>query len=154
MANHRQASHAHIPYTACNFENAPVTIQSPVSSERRPRPAGRLHYVVISRDECKLVTRVRVMLPWQRNPCPDCKSAQQCTTRGQPLPCPKLHPGPCSSVGARPQTDRHTDACDHNTFCVVYDSRKMTSYLPPFNLGWGDASLTKLFHSMSHSSSL
>ena len=42
---------------------------------------------------------------------------------------PKLHPGPCSSVGVRPrtdrQTDRHTDARDHNTFCVVYDSRKM-----------------------------
>jgi len=32
-------------------------------------------------------------------------------------------------VGVRPrtdrQTDRHTDARDHNTFCVVYDSRKM-----------------------------
>jgi len=23
------------------------------------------------------------------------------------------------------QTDRHTDARDHNAFCVVYDSRKM-----------------------------
>ena len=40
---------------------------------------------------------------------------------------PKLHPGPCSSVGVRPRTDRHThtDARDHNTFCVIYDSRKM-----------------------------
>jgi len=28
-------------------------------------------------------------------------------------------------VGIRPRTDRHTDARDHNTFCVVYDSRKM-----------------------------
>jgi len=28
---------------------------------------------------------------------------------GQSLPCPKLHPGPCSSVGVRPRTDRHTD---------------------------------------------
>jgi len=32
-------------------------------------------------------------------------------------------------VGVRPRTDRHTDrhtdARDHNTFCVVYDSRKM-----------------------------
>jgi len=41
----------------------------------------------------------------------------------------KLHPGPCSSVGVRPrtdtQTDRHIDARDRNTFCVVYDSRKM-----------------------------
>jgi len=25
----------------------------------------------------------------------------------------------------RGQTDRHTDERDHNTFCVVYDSRKM-----------------------------
>ena len=46
---------------------------------------------------------------------------------------PKLHPGPCSSVGVWPRTDTHThrltdthtDARDHNTFCVVYDSRKM-----------------------------
>ena len=44
----------------------------------------------------------------------------------------KLHPGPCNSVGMRPryrQTDRHTDrptdARDHNTFRVVYDSREM-----------------------------
>ena len=38
---------------------------------------------------------------------------------------PKLHAGLCSSVGVWPRTDRHTDARDHNTFCVVYDSRKM-----------------------------
>jgi len=41
-------------------------------------------------------------------PCTDCKSAQQCTTRGHLLPFPKLHPGPCSSVGIRPHTDRQT----------------------------------------------
>jgi len=32
-------------------------------NRRRPRPAGRSHYVVISRDGRKLVTRVRVTLP-------------------------------------------------------------------------------------------
>jgi len=41
---------------------------------------------------------------------------------------PKLHPGPCNSVGMRSrtdrQTDRLTDARDHNTFRVVYDSRR------------------------------
>jgi len=37
---------------------------------------------------------------------------------------PKLHPGPCSSVGVRLQAHTHTDARDHNTFCIVYDSRK------------------------------
>ena len=37
----------------------------------------------------------------------------------------KLHPGTCNSGGMRPRTDRHTDALDHNTFLVVYDSREM-----------------------------
>ena len=62
-ASHQQASHAHFPYTARNFENAPVTRQLLASSARRPRPAGRSHYAVTLWDGCKLVTRVRVMLP-------------------------------------------------------------------------------------------
>ena len=41
----------------------PVARRSPAGGARRPRPAGRSHYVVISRDGRKLVTRVRVMLP-------------------------------------------------------------------------------------------
>jgi len=46
---------------------------------------------------------------------------------GIPYHSPKLHPDPCNSVGMRPRTDthRHTDARDHNTFRVVYDSREM-----------------------------
>jgi len=51
------------PSSRSNVENAPVTRQSPASSARRPRPAGRSHYIVISRDGRTLVTRVRVMLP-------------------------------------------------------------------------------------------
>jgi len=34
----------------------------------------------------------------------------------------------------RGQTDRHTDARDHNTFCVVYDSRKIVSDIAIFVL--------------------
>ena len=49
--------------TAVMLRTPPVTRQSPASSARRPRAAGRSHYVVISRDGRKLVTRVRVMLP-------------------------------------------------------------------------------------------
>jgi len=68
------------------------------------------------------------MLSQQRNSYTDCKSAQQCTTRGHPLPFPKLHPGPCSSVGMRrgtgTQTDRHRDGRDHHTFRVVYWSTR------------------------------
>ena len=41
----------------------PVDRRSPAGGARRPRSAGRSHYVVISRDGRKLVTRVRVMLP-------------------------------------------------------------------------------------------
>ena len=64
-ASHRRASHAHFPYTARNFENAPVTRQSAASSARRPSPAGRSHYmyIVILRDGRKLIAGVRVMLP-------------------------------------------------------------------------------------------
>ena len=54
---------ARSPCRRSSVENAPVTRQSAASSARRPRPAGRSHYVVISRDGRKLVTRVRVMLP-------------------------------------------------------------------------------------------
>jgi len=57
-AGHRPACHAHFPYTARNFENAPVTRLSLASSARTPGRAFAL-----SRDGRKLVTRVRVMLP-------------------------------------------------------------------------------------------
>ena len=40
---------------AVMLRTAPVTRQSAASSARRPRPAGRSHYVVISRDGRKLV---------------------------------------------------------------------------------------------------
>jgi len=59
--HHRPASHAHFPYTELNFENAPITCRSLANSARTP--AERSHYVVISRDGRKLVTRVCVMLP-------------------------------------------------------------------------------------------
>jgi len=55
--------------------------------------AERSHYVIISRDGRKLVTRVRFMLPYQRNPCTDCKFAHQCTTRRHPLPLSQVSSG-------------------------------------------------------------
>jgi len=47
--------------------------------------------------------------------------------KGIPYHSPKLHPGPCSNVGMRPRTDTQadTDARDHYTFRIVYDSREM-----------------------------
>ena len=40
-----------------------------------------------------LTFRVRVMLPYQRSPRTDCKSARQCTTRWQPLPFSQVTSG-------------------------------------------------------------
>jgi len=34
-----------------------------------------------------------LVLPYQRNPCTDCKSAQQCPTRGHALPLPQVTSG-------------------------------------------------------------
>ena len=50
-----------------------------------------------------------------------------CTTRGYPLPLPEVYIWVRAIVWAcgRGQTDRHTDARDHNTFLVVYDSGEM-----------------------------
>ena len=101
-ANHRQASHAHFPYTARNFQNAPVTRQSPASSVRRPRPDGRSHYAVISRDGRKLVARVRVVAiatqPVHRKP-PIANPPNTAQLGGSLYHAPKLHPSACSSVG-------------------------------------------------------
>jgi len=88
-----------------------------VINQARPSTSTRLH------------SAFGTMLSWQRNPCTDCKSAQQCITRGHPLPFPKLHPGLCTSVGMRRGTDTHTDrhtyGRDHYTFRLGYASRKM-----------------------------
>ena len=80
-----------------------------------------------------------LVLPLQRNPCTDCKSAQQCTTRnsaqlgGIPYHVPKLHPGPCNSVGMRPLTDRHTDRQTHTRVIIsrrVRLTRNVINYMP------------------------
>jgi len=55
--------HIKITYLLTAPEPARGTRQSRASSTCRPRPAGRSHYFVISRDGRKLVTRVRIMLP-------------------------------------------------------------------------------------------
>jgi len=60
----------------------------------------------------RLIARAKSLQ--QRNLCTDYKSAQQCTTRGHPYHSPKLHPGPCSSVGMRRWTDTHTQTAVTN----------------------------------------
>ena len=53
------------------------------------------------------------MLSQQRNPRTDCKSANSAQLGSTPYHFPKLHPGPCSSVGMRRQTDTQTDTQKH-----------------------------------------
>jgi len=73
----------------------------------------------------KAISLHTCMLSQQPNLCTDCKSTQYCTTRGHPYHSPKLHPGPCSSVGMQRGTDRHTDISGHYTFCLGYASHEM-----------------------------
>jgi len=42
-----------------------------------------------------------------------------------PIPLPKLHPGPCNSVGMRPRTDSHTDRQTHRRAWPQYISRRL-----------------------------
>ena len=60
--------------------------------------------------QCIRLSLHTCMLSQQRKPCTDSKSVQYCTTTGHPYHSPKLHPGSCSSVWMRQQTDRQTNA--------------------------------------------
>jgi len=61
-------------------------------------------------------------------PVTDWKSAQQCATRGHPLPFPKIHPGPCGSVVwacREGQTYRQTHSQTHRRQWPNYISRRL-----------------------------
>jgi len=111
---------------AVMLRTAPVAGQSPASSARRSRRAFALSSYLGMDAGRKLVT-IGFALCCHSNAtrAPIANPPNSAQLGGSPYHYSKLHPGPCSSVGMRPRTDRHTDARDHNTFCVVYDSRKM-----------------------------
>ena len=83
-----------------------VTHHLAASSVRRPRPAGRSHYVVISRDARKLVARVRVCCHSNTTRAPIANPPNSAQLGGSLCHAPKLHPDPCSIAGVRPRTDR------------------------------------------------
>ena len=102
----------------------PVTRRSPAGGARRLRPDGRSHYVVISRFALcchSNATRAPIANPpnnaqlggslYHAPSYIRVRAVVWAYGRGQP--------------DRQTDTDRHTDARDHNTFCVVYDSRKM-----------------------------
>ena len=73
------------------------------------------------------------MLPKQRNPCTKCKTAQQCTTSGRPLPFLKVTSGYvqyCKECGAE-QTDTQTVvATIHFTQLCLMQSVTRTTNTP------------------------
>jgi len=101
----------------------------------RTHPAERSHYILTSLDGRKLVTRFALCCHSNATRAPIANPPNSAQPGGSPYHSPKLHPGPCNNVGIRPWTDTHTqthtqththtDEPDHNTYCVVYDSRKM-----------------------------
>jgi len=110
---------------AVMLRTSPVTRQSPASSARRPRPAGRLHYVVISwggrGQACNYGSRYIAIA---RQPLANPPNSAQ--LRDSLYHAPKLHPGPCSSVGVRPRTDRHTDRQTHTRVTTIHFASSTT----------------------------
>ena len=114
-----------------NVENDTVDSQSPAS---QPRPLAiygaqcgkRLrHPPVTNQQRAHTLRKLEFALCCHSNAtgAPIANPPNSAQLGGSLYHSPKLHPGLCSSVGVRPRTD--TDARDHNTFCVVYDSHKM-----------------------------
>ena len=106
-ASHRPASDANLPYTARNFENAPR--RPPVTGQQRAHTPPSVRTMSSSRDGRKLVTRVVLCCHSNATRAPITNPPNSAQLGGIPYHSPKLHPGPCSSVGVRPRTDRQTD---------------------------------------------
>ena len=110
---------ARIPDCRSNVENAPVGAQSPTG---RPRPiavcGARFWGRPPRRPPVAASLEVGFALCCHSNAtrAPIANPPNSAQLGGSLYHAPKLHPGPCSSVGVRPRTDRHTDARDHNTF--------------------------------------
>jgi len=134
-ANHRRASQAHFPYTTRNIENdprhPPVTVQQHAQTPPS-RPFALCRHIAGWTQACNCMG-FALYCHSNATRAPIANPPNSAQLGGRLYHVPKLHPGPSSSVGVRPWTDRqtdtqthrHTDMGEHNTFCVVYDSRKM-----------------------------
>jgi len=112
---------------------------------RRPRPDGRSHYVVISRDGRKLVTRVCVMFHSNATSAPTANPPNSAQL-GVASTTPQSYIRARAVVWAyvRGRTDRHTDARDHNTYfasstthakCKYMRIRKISDFRPMSRYG-------------------
>ena len=119
---------ARFPYAARGFGCTPR--RPPVGGARRPRPAGRSHYDVISRDGRKLVTMVTSLLGLcchsNATRAPIANPPNSAQLGGSLYHAPKLHPGACSSVGVRPQTDRQRDTDTQTSVTTIHFASSTT----------------------------
>jgi len=105
-ASHRQASHAHFPYTARNFENAPC--HPPVTGQQRAQTPPRRSFALCRHiagwtQACNYRFALCCHSNATRTPIANPPNSAQ--LGGSLYHAPKLHPRPCSSVGVRPRTD-------------------------------------------------
>ena len=122
MASYRPASHAHLPYMARNFENAPRhppavladAAQMAIHTMSSYRGMDASLYLGFALSCHSNPARAQIANP------PN--SAQ---LGGNLYHAPKLHPGPCSSVGVRPRTDTHTDRQTHRRAGRQYILRRL-----------------------------
>jgi len=101
----------HLRYTACSVENASVTCRSLISNARTPR-----------------VNYIRFALCCHSNAtgAPIANPPNSAQLRGSLYHAPKLHPGPCSSVGVRPRTDTQTDTHTQTGVTTIHFVSSMT----------------------------
>jgi len=127
--------HRHHCSTADNSKHLSPTGKHHALDFRFPDPPN--HLLVTNQQRARTLRKLGFALCCHSNAtgAPIANPPNSAQLGGSLYHAPKLHPGPCSSMLAYGrgqtdtqtdrQTDRHTDVRDHNTFCVVYDSRKM-----------------------------
>jgi len=110
-ASHRPASHAHFRYTARNFENAPVTYP-PVTNQQRALTPHKLGFALCCHSN---ITHA-----------PTANPPNSAQLGGSLYHAPKLHLGPCISVGVRPRTDTDTQTDTQTRVTTIHFASSTT----------------------------
>jgi len=121
------ASHAHFPYTARRFENAPR--HPPGTGQQRAHTTPSVRNVVISRDGRKLVTRVHVMLPYSNaTRAPIANPPHGAQPVGSLLPRPEVTSGSvqqCGRTAVDSGTETHTHTRRQTRVTTIYTLRRL-----------------------------
>jgi len=117
-ASYQPASHAHFPYTARNFENA--SRHPPVTGQQRAQTLPSVRTMSSYRGMDASLWLVFALCCHSNATRAPIANLPNCAQLGGSLyQAPKLHPGPCSSVGVRLRTDRQTHTHIDTQTCVT-----------------------------------